>query len=173
MPSALSLASAAESTRLSILAGKRYVQIPFPVVPLNDFIRTDIPDHYGPAAILALRNDAFEIQVFDRMILSGACQPANSRFIRKAFRHGPRFQHIVHFEAEIVVKVAGRMLLDDKPAFASLCAAPRQRESWFSRGCKVSFRRVFPKLTFREQIEPKPLEDIPDQERVCRQTWSP
>ena len=72
-----------------------------------------IPDHHGAAAILALRDGAFELVVFDRMILDVDGEALVAGHEARAARHRPAQHHAVEFEAQIVVQPRRVVLLDD------------------------------------------------------------
>ena len=72
-----------------LLALKRDVQVALPVISFNHLERPDVPDHDRAAAVLPLRNNAFEFEIVERMILCRACKPAYARFCWNAFGHGP------------------------------------------------------------------------------------
>ena len=48
----------------------------------------------------------------------------------------------MHLQAEIVMQVAGSMLLDHEPATAALAARLRDRGSWLGRAGKITFLAV-------------------------------
>src|ERR1051325_4773075 len=73
-----------------------------------------IPHAYRAAAVLAFRNDAFEICVVEGMILGANRKAAIARLEARAFRHGPRQQHAVELQSEVVVEPARSVLLDDE-----------------------------------------------------------
>ena len=71
-----------------------------------------VPQHHGAAAIFAFRNRAFELAVFDRVILDMHREPLVVRILARALRHRPAHQHAVPFQAEVVVQPARVVLLD-------------------------------------------------------------
>ena len=78
------------------------------------FERAAVPDHDGAAAVLALGDGAFEIDVGDGMILDVDGEAAVAFFVGHALRHGPGFEGAADFEAEVVVEAGGGVFLDDE-----------------------------------------------------------
>src|SRR5205807_1130340 len=76
--------------------------------------RPAVPKHDAAAAVLALRDVAFEIAVTDGMVLNHRCEVLHGRIERRAFRDRPRFQRAIDFEAEIVVQPACVMPLNEE-----------------------------------------------------------
>ncbi len=77
-----------------------------------------VPQHHGAAAILALRDGAFERAVFDRMILDLDRQPAVLGIEAGSARDGPALVDAVDLQPEVIVQAARRMHLDDVSAAA-------------------------------------------------------
>jgi hypothetical protein len=73
-----------------------------------------VPKLYRAAAILALRNRAFKPAIFQRMIFDLDRQTFGRGIERGDFRHGPRFQHPIEFEAKIVMQACRRVPLNDE-----------------------------------------------------------
>ena len=68
------------------------------------------------------------------------------RVERRTLRHGPRQQHAVVLEAEVVVKMAGEVLLDAEEAIGFLCgrlAGRQQRARGFGGFLEVAFCLYF------------------------------
>ncbi len=91
--------------------------------------RALVPQHDDAGAV-ALGDHALERAVLDRMILDVHREPLGLRIERRPLRHRPRQQHAVVLEAEVVVQVAGEVLLHAEeqclaPASASSRARPR------------------------------------------------
>ncbi len=57
-----------------------------------------IPDDHRPAAIFALRDHAFEVDIFERMIFGLDRQPLVVGIERGAFRHRPALEHITDLQ---------------------------------------------------------------------------
>src|ERR1700736_172609 len=76
--------------------------------------RSAVPQQYRTAAVLLRGDDAFEGAVLDRVVLDVQCQPLVGRVETVTFGYRPAQQHTVKIETEIVVEVAGGMLLDDE-----------------------------------------------------------
>src|SRR5262249_53188877 len=99
-----------------LLAGERELEVALGEA-LRDVVdlrrpRAAVPDHDRAAAVLARRDHALEVGVLDRVILDRHREPLDARIERGAFRDGPREQHALPFETEVVVQMAGAMLLD-------------------------------------------------------------
>src|SRR5437773_12320858 len=75
---------------------------------------TPIPDHYRPRSVFSFRNDTFEIGIFQRVIFSHRGKPLHAGIKCRSLRHRPRDQHTVNCKAEIIVQMAGIMLLDNE-----------------------------------------------------------
>src|SRR5262245_51176808 len=78
-----------------------------------------VPDHYGAATILAWRDDAFKVRVVQWMVFDLDGQRFGLGIGGRAFGNGPTLQHAAQFEAEVVMQVAGGVLLHDKQPLAS------------------------------------------------------
>src|ERR1044071_710493 len=61
----------------------------FVVVSLNQLVGAEIPNHHRAAAILSLRDDAFEVEIIDRMIFSRHREPSLIFLERWTFGNGP------------------------------------------------------------------------------------
>src|SRR4029079_5650671 len=72
-----------------------------------------VPDHHGAAAVLVLRDGAFELIVFERMVLDVDGETLVARNEARAPRHRPAQPHAVEFEAKIVVQPSRVVLLYD------------------------------------------------------------
>ena len=78
-----------------------------------------VPDDDVARAVLLGRDDSFEIEVFDRMVLDVDGHAADLRVERRALRHGPRHEDAVDLETEVVVEPRRAVALDDEPAGAT------------------------------------------------------
>ena len=74
-----------------------------------------IPQHDGAAAILVVRDGAFEIAVVQRVILDLDRQPLVVRIERGSSRHRPGFEDAVELQPQIVMQPGRVMLLDHEP----------------------------------------------------------
>ncbi len=74
-----------------------------------------VPELHRAAAILALRNGAFEIAVIQRMIFHLHRQPLVVRIERGAARDRPGFEDAVELQPEIVMQPGRSVLLDHEP----------------------------------------------------------
>ena len=81
------------------------------IVAFGERVRAAIPNDDAPRAVLSGGNVSLEIAVVERMILDVHRQAAVSRRERRTLRHGPRSQHAVGLEPEIVVQSRGAMHL--------------------------------------------------------------
>src|SRR5437867_13316415 len=102
------------------------------IISFHQLICSDVPDHDGTAAILTFGNGSFEIEVADRMLLSGHREPLFPDLKRWSSGHGPRFQRVVHLQAKVIVQMAGGMILNYKSTRA---ASPTARR-WRPRRCR-------------------------------------
>lgn len=73
-----------------------------------------VPNHDRPRPILAFRNIALEIRVFQGMVLNRHREPFDSRIERGSFGHRPGLQYAANLKPEIVMKISPLMLLDHK-----------------------------------------------------------
>ena len=78
-----------------------------------------------------------ERAVLERVILDVHRQPLDRRIERRALRHGPREQDAVVLEAEVVVQVAGEVLLDaeEQRCFFRFAPAPCHAAQVRRRSC--------------------------------------
>ena len=74
-----------------------------------------IPQHDGAAAILVVRDGAFEIAVVQRVILDLDREPLVVRIERGSSRHRPGFEDAVELQPQIVMQPGRVMLLDHEP----------------------------------------------------------
>ena len=81
-----------------------------------------VPQHDGAAAILALRDGAFEAAIFERVVLGVDGEPLLRRIEARPARHRPAFQDAVELKPEIVVEARRGVLLDDKAVAAPFLA---------------------------------------------------
>ena len=105
MPTAVQLL--AVELELEMALGKALVRI------ADRFPAAAIPDDHRAAAILALRDRALEVAIFERVILDMDRQTLLARHQARPARHRPALQHAVHLEPQIVVQASGGVLLDD------------------------------------------------------------
>ena len=71
-----------------------------------------IPHLHGAAAVLALRNRAFEVAVVERMIFHLDGQAFVRRIHRRPLGHRPRLEDAVQLQAQIPMQMTRGMLLD-------------------------------------------------------------
>src|ERR1043165_1385546 len=112
------------------------------VISFDQLVSAEIPHHHRATAILASRDDAFEVEIIDWMILSRHGESALILLERWTFRNGPRLKHVVHLETKVVMQMTRSMFLNNKPAPASLPAATC-RHGFRLRGLlEISFLRI-------------------------------
>ena len=75
-----------------------------------------VPDDDAPGTVVPGRNDALEVSVLERMVLDFHGEALVGDVVRRAPRDGPGSEHAVHFDAEVEVELAGRVLVDDEEA---------------------------------------------------------
>jgi len=75
-----------------------------------------VPDDDIAATVLAGRDDAFEVHVFQRVILDVERRPAYIGIQSGSLRDCPADQHAVHFQPEVVVQPACAVPLDNEPS---------------------------------------------------------
>ena len=90
------------------------------VVGAGRLPRAPVPDDHVAAAVLALGDDALEVEVLDRVVLDVHREPPRLRVERRPLRHRPAGQHAVDLEPEVVVQAAGPVALHDEPATVAL-----------------------------------------------------
>ena len=95
--------------------------------------RAPVPHDHVAAAVLALGDDALEVEVLERVVLDVDGQPAGPGVERRALRHGPADQHAVDLEPEVVVQAPGPVALHDEPVAA--LGARRPPGSVAAPGC--------------------------------------
>src|SRR5262249_44621930 len=84
------------------------------VLRRQQVIRPTVPKHYTASAIVARGNHALKAAVFERMVLDHHCEPLLAWLCRGAFLNGPALQEDVHFQTQIVMKMAGVVALHAK-----------------------------------------------------------
>ena len=78
-----------------------------------------VPDDHVAGAVLLRRDDSFEIEVFDRVVLDVDGHPPDLGVEAWALGDGPRDEDAVDLEAEVVVEPCRSMPLDDEPPAAT------------------------------------------------------
>ena len=92
-----------------------------------------IPNDHCPAAVFALRNHAFVVEISKRMVLGPHGKPLDGRHETRPLRHRPAHQCSVEFETQIVVQASRGMFLNDK----SRAFLDRHRRLWLGRALEV------------------------------------
>ena len=77
-----------------------------------------VPDDDGARAVVVGRDDALEVDVVDGVVLDVHREALVGGVRRRPLRHGPRLQHAVELEPEVVVSAARGVLLHDEPLAA-------------------------------------------------------
>jgi hypothetical protein len=89
------------------------------VEPGRDVVQREplpaIPDDDGARAVVVGRNHALEVDVVDGVVLDVDREPLVRRVRRRPLRNGPRLQHAIELEAEVVMSAPRRVLLHDEP----------------------------------------------------------
>ena len=106
----------AEEHELELALGQLAVDIGLvaETVPDDRGPDTVVPDHHGPAAVLPLGDDAFELVVLDRVRLRLHREPLDGGVEGRPLGHRPREHDAAMLETEVVVQLAGPVLLDDE-----------------------------------------------------------
>ena len=81
---------------------------------LDELVRAVIPDLDRAGAVVALRDLALERRVLERMVLDVHGEMLLAGLERHALRHGPRGEHAVALEAEVVVEAPRVVPLHDE-----------------------------------------------------------
>jgi hypothetical protein len=79
-----------------------------------------VPDKDRSSAIISLRDDPFEIPIFEGMILHHDREPFFQRVHGRSLWNGPGLEDPGDFEPKIVVKTGGVVFMDDKSHILSL-----------------------------------------------------
>ena len=80
-----------------------------------------VPDDHVAPAVLAVRDDAFEVDVLDRVILDVHGQPSHRGIERRAPRHRPTGEDTVDLEAHVVVQRVGAVPLHHESKMSVRC----------------------------------------------------
>ena len=103
--------------------------------------RPPVPDDDVAGAVLLGRDDAFEIEVFDRVVLDVDGHAPGLRVERRALRDGPADEDAVDLEPEVVVEPGRSVALDDEPP--ALAAGRRLGDRGRLRGLPKSRLRRY------------------------------
>ena len=128
-PFTLQLLAAHDDVHLALVKGGRGIAG-------EVFVFALIPDHHRARAVVAGRDGALEVRVFERVIFDVHGEPRFLRLRRRSFRHRPRTQHALHLQPPVVVQVTRLVLLNDETMNAfpfrspSRPAAPPAPASW-------------------------------------------
>ena len=91
---------------------------------LDELVRPPIPDLDGSGPVLAFRDLALELRIFDRVVLDVHGEVLLTRLERDALGDGPARQGAVALEPEVVVEAARVVALDDEDRLAWPLSAP-------------------------------------------------
>ena len=75
-----------------------------------------VPADRVAGAVLALRDDALEVEVLDRVVLGPGGEAPLVGVAGRALRDGPRGKRAVDLQAKVVVEAAGTVPVDDEAA---------------------------------------------------------
>src|ERR1051325_4446920 len=71
-----------------------------------------VPEHDSAAAVFALRNRALKVSILQRVIFDLDGQRFDGRVEAWSLGNGPALEHAIPFQAEVVMKMAGIVLLN-------------------------------------------------------------
>src|SRR5207247_5808687 len=74
----------------------------------------EVPNHNCARAVIPGRDDAFEIEIRDGMILHLHGQALIGGIERRPFGHRPGLQNTIHFQAEVIVETSSAVLLNNE-----------------------------------------------------------
>ena len=130
-------------------------ELEFEVAPLQHLLRiavepargAPVPNHHRAAAVLAFGDPALEVEIFQRVVLHVNGQALLSRVQTRPLGDGPRREHAVDLEPEVIVQAAGGMLLDHKADGTGLLpgAGGRTRASRFRGDLEAALALVVAK----------------------------
>ena len=110
-------------------------------------VHAAIPDDHLTGAILPGRNDALEGRVVVGMVFGLHGEPLFATIQRRTLGNGPRLEHAIAFEAEVVVQARGGMLLHDEEQRAPAIGGEGGGGLW--RRAEGALGRVFLEVGFR------------------------
>ena len=141
------LLAAQKEAELALL--ETFPHAPFGLVPIVEpvflaFVRridAAIPDDHFARTVLPRRDDALERGVVERVILGLHGEALVGRIERRALGNGPRLEHAIALEAEVVMQPPRRVLLDDEEQRPG----PRleHRRGWLGRGFEGALGGIF------------------------------
>ena len=82
---------------------------------VGDRPRAPVPHDHVAAAVLARGDDAFEVEVVERVVLDVHRHALRVGIERRSLRHRPAQQHPAGLEPEVVVQARGPVALHDEP----------------------------------------------------------
>src|SRR5262249_10279377 len=83
-----------------------------PIFERNPFAA--VPDDYAARAVVAGWDHSLEVAVLERVIFDSDRESLVVLIVARTAGDGPRSEHTVHLEAEIVMKLSGRVLVHDE-----------------------------------------------------------
>lgn len=95
---------------------------------------SQVPDHHDPCSVLVGRDHAFELRIFERMVLRPHGQALVRRAHCRAFWYCPGRQDPICGDPEIIVKPAGNVFLNHKDVGASASPHSPDRFGRFRKG---------------------------------------
>jgi len=102
--------------------------------------RAAVPQHHAARSVVARRDVAFEIAVFDGVVFHVRGEMLHRGVERRPLGHGPRLQHAIHLQPEIVVQPRGIVPLHAKEIAGGLALPVGRR---FGRLLETAFGGVF------------------------------
>src|ERR1700753_4166618 len=108
--------------------------------------RALVPYHHRSASILALRNDAFEAAILDRMIFHLDREPLIRSNVAWPFRNRPALQHTVPPEPKVIVQMRCGMFLNNKRELLLRERFSFTGAAWLAGYLEVSHRAIALKL---------------------------
>jgi hypothetical protein len=73
-----------------------------------------IPKHHGTTAVLAFGDRPLEVTIIERMVLDLDCKPLITGIEGRSFGDSPGCKDAVQFEAKVIMKPSGVVLLDNE-----------------------------------------------------------
>src|SRR5262245_51173615 len=101
---------------VQLLSFERERQMPFRQALVRIVLRVPasaVPDHYRAAAILALRDRAFELVVLGGVVFHLHGEPLLPRHKARAARYRPALHPAVELKPQVIMQPSGSVFLDD------------------------------------------------------------
>ena len=114
-----------------------------------------VPHDHAPGAIFALWNDALEVAIFERVILSRHGETLIACVHRRPLWNSPRFKDAVDLQAEVIVQSTGVMLLDNEYRLMFRACGMLRSACWLGRTSEVP-----PAPVLLKQLSPVSLREV-------------